>query len=35
MMLLGGKDYGNGEATQTGIWELKEEWSRIGDFSKV
>ena len=36
MLLLGGKDWGNGGASQTGIWELKEEeWNRIDEFSKV
>jgi hypothetical protein len=35
MLLLGGYDYGSGGA-QTGIWELKEDqWSRIGELSKV
>jgi hypothetical protein len=36
MLLLGGQDWGNGGASQTGIWELKEDqWSRIGELSKV
>jgi hypothetical protein len=36
MMLLGGRDLGNGGASQTGIWELKDDqWSRIGEISKV
>jgi len=35
MLLLGGRDLGNGGAAQTGIWELKnDQWSRIGDLSK-
>jgi hypothetical protein len=35
MLLLGGYDRGSG-SEQTGIWELKEDqWSRIGEFSKV
>jgi hypothetical protein len=35
MLLLGGIDRGS-NSHQTGIWELKvEEWSRIGEFSKV
>jgi hypothetical protein len=39
MLLLGGSDWGTiGDRGygQTGIWQLKaEEWSRIGEFSKV
>ena len=39
MLLLGGEELfgsGNVPVSQTGIWELKEEeWSRIGEFSKV
>jgi hypothetical protein len=35
MLLLGGRDWGSYSA-QTGIWELKDDqWSRIGDLSKV
>jgi hypothetical protein len=35
MLLLGGYDWGS-YSVQTGIWEIQEEeWSRIGDFSKV
>ena len=36
MLLLGGYDWGSGGASQTGIWELKDDqWSRIGEISKV
>ena len=35
MMLLGGYDWGSEFPVQTGIWELKEEWRRIGELSKV
>ena len=35
MLLLGGYDWGS-KSPQTGIWELKDDqWSRIGDLSKV
>jgi hypothetical protein len=34
LLLLGGYDWGS-RSSQTGIWELKEEWSRIGELSKV
>jgi hypothetical protein len=35
MLLLGGYDYGS-SSYQTGIWELKDDqWSRIGELSKV
>ena len=35
MLLLGGRDWGS-SSYQTGIWELKEDqWSRIGELSKV
>jgi hypothetical protein len=36
ILLLGGYDWGSGGASQTGIWELKnDQWSRIGELSKV
>ncbi|CBY15372.1 unnamed protein product, partial [Oikopleura dioica] len=32
MLLIGGRDYGNGGAYQSGIWQLKDEnWNQIGD----
>ncbi|CBY42215.1 unnamed protein product, partial [Oikopleura dioica] len=32
MLLIGGKDFGNGGAAQTGIWQLKDEnWNQIGE----
>ncbi|CBY14664.1 unnamed protein product [Oikopleura dioica] len=32
MLLIGGWDYGNGGAAQSGIWQLKNEnWNKIGD----
>jgi hypothetical protein len=35
MLLLGGYSYGSWSVT-TGIWQLKEEqWSRIGELTKV
>ena len=34
MLLLGGDNWGS-DSEQTGIWQLKEEWSRIGELSKV
>ena len=34
MLLLGGYDLLS-SSVQTGIWQLKEVWSRIGEFSKV
>ena len=34
MLLLGGFDWGS-RSFQTGIWELKEEWSRIGELDYV
>jgi hypothetical protein len=35
MLLLGGHDWGSG-GSQTGIWQLMaDQWSRIGELSKV
>ncbi|CBY14281.1 unnamed protein product [Oikopleura dioica] len=32
MLLIGGKDYGNGNSVQSGIWQLKDEnWNEIGE----
>ncbi|CBY13575.1 unnamed protein product [Oikopleura dioica] len=32
LLLIGGRDYGNGGAAQSGIWRLKNEnWNKIGD----
>ncbi|CBY14471.1 unnamed protein product [Oikopleura dioica] len=32
LLLIGGKDWGNGGARQSGIWQLKDEnWNEIGD----
>ncbi|CBY38439.1 unnamed protein product, partial [Oikopleura dioica] len=32
MLLIGGVDYGNGDAFQSGIWQLKDEnWNQIGE----
>jgi len=36
MLLIGGKDYGNGDAVQSGIWQLKDEnWNQIGELFQV
>jgi len=36
MLLIGGWDYGNGGAAQSGIWQLKNEnWNKIGDLLQV
>jgi len=36
MLLIGGQDWGNGCADQSGIWQLKDEnWNQIGELLQV
>jgi len=36
LLLIGGKDYGNGVVIQSGIWQLKDEnWNQIGELLQV
>jgi len=36
LLLLGGIDWGNGGALQSGIWQLKDEnWNEIDDLLQV
>jgi len=36
LLLIGGRDWGNGGAFQSGIWQLKDEnWNQIGELLQV
>jgi len=36
MLLIGGRDWGNGGVSQSGIWQLKDEnWYQIGKLLQV
>jgi len=36
MLLIAGRDYGNGGVSQSGIWRLKDEnWNQIGELLQV